>query len=142
MKVNLHIVWLSMLGLLTACTGMSPDRYLANKQAFMVNQGNPPAYVEGYVDGCSCGRLQAGDRRFKYCRDSLRFDKDALYAKGWQDGEINCRNDVLREQVEAAQNKDRMALPNDIDEERRRRVEAESRAADQEAHEIWEELKK
>lgn len=144
MKAKLHTFLLGILGIfLCACAGSpSPDRFLANKQTYMLSLGNPPAYVEGYIDGCACGRLQAGDRRFSYRKNSLRFDKDALYAKGWQDGEINCRNEVLLEQVEAEQNKNSSFMPQSIDAERQRRVEAASQSQDAEMKEIWEKLKK
>jgi hypothetical protein len=97
MKVNLHILIWVLLGTLTGCTGLSANRYLSNKHSFMLEQGDPPSYVAGYIDGCSTGRRLSGDTNFNYRKDNLRFDKDALYAKGWQEGQINCRNEALEE---------------------------------------------
>jgi len=161
MKVKLQILISLLFGLLSACTGLDPERYLSNKQSFMINQGNPPSYAEGYIDGCSAGRRLAGDKHFIYRKNATRFDKEALYAKGWQDGQINCRNEVLEEEqfflkekiealsaktpthskahIKAAAHHEKIS---EIDAERQKRIEAESRAAETEMHEIWEELKK
>jgi hypothetical protein len=143
MKAKLHFLVIGTLGLVMGCTGLSSDRYLQNKQSFMINQGNPPSYVEGYIDGCSAGRRLGGDKRFVYRKDSVRFDKDALYSRGWQEGQINCRNEVLAEdQHMLSTNKKEAPKTQNIDDERQKRVEAESRAAEAEMREIWEELKK
>ena len=149
MRVKSHIfkvgIGLGVLGFLAGCTtGLSSGRYLANKQEHMVKQGNPPAFVEGYVDGCSSGRRLSGDKKFAHRKDSLRFEKDALYARGWQEGQINCRNEALSEATGALDGFPNNAgvLDNSIDAERHRRVEAESRVAEKQMHEIWEELKK
>ncbi len=146
MKFNLHIFVAAIIVLLSGCTGLSPDRYLSNKQTFMLNQGNPPAYVLGYIEGCSSGRRLAGDKRFAYRKNTIRFDKDALYARGWQEAQINCRNESLAEALKVpAVNGRKDSDPssaNTIEAQRHRRVEAESRAAEAEMREIWEELKK
>lgn len=143
MKVNLHFWGLGICIFLSGCAGLSPSRYLSNKQTFMVNQGNPPSYVDGYVDGCSSGRRLGGDKRFVYRKNSSRFDKEALYATGWQQGQINCRNEILSEaQIEPKSNKKTKTPTNSIELERQKRVEAESKAAEAELHEMWEELKK
>lgn len=124
-------------------TGLSPDRYLSSKYTYMVNQGNPPSYVAGYVDGCSTGRRVGGDKRFGYRKNNTRAEKDALYARGWQEGQINCRNEVLQETCDPLKPEQvRAPMGLSIDEARRQRVEAESRASDTEVSEIWEELKK
>lgn len=94
---SLVIAFTLGLAFLAGCTGLSPDRYLLNKQSFMLSEGTPPAYVAGYVDGCSAGRRLAGDKRFVYRKNGARFEKDALYARGWQEGQINCRNEAIEE---------------------------------------------
>lgn len=86
---------------LVGCTGLSSERYLANKQTFMLSQGFPPAYVAGYADGCSAGRRLAGDTNFVFRKNNTRFDRDALYARGWQEGQINCRNEAQEEIIRA-----------------------------------------
>lgn len=43
--------------------------------------GYPPAVREGYIDGCE----SAKETRFAR-KDARRFDSDAQYAMGWNDG--------------------------------------------------------
>ncbi|HTS54354.1 MAG TPA: hypothetical protein VMH26_13860 [Burkholderiales bacterium] len=47
--------------------------------------GFPPAFREGYGDGCQSAR----DGALK--RDEARFAKEAQYATGWRDGFDVCR---------------------------------------------------
>ncbi len=131
------------MGVLLAGCNSQADRYLANKHQYMLCQSKPSAYVDGYIDGCSAGKRLAGDKNFKYKLDAARMDRDALYAHGWQDGQIYCRNEVLIEQQRAAEEKAKECnVITDVCEERNRRVARESRAAEAEMQEIWEELKK
>ena len=102
----------------------------------MLDQGDPPAYVAGYVDGCGAGRRLAGDKSFAYRKNNTRFEKDALYARGWQEAQINCRNEALTQDLRSLVDPKKQQTPND------KKVEAENRAAEVEMHEIWEELKK
>ena len=46
--------------------------------------GYPPAFQEGYTDGCASARSA---RR----RDEARFKSDVQYAQGWRDGNSVCR---------------------------------------------------
>lgn len=132
MKLKLPIIVVGTMLLLTGCSGLNTESYLKNTHSFLISQGKPPAYVDGYVDGCASGRLMAGDTSFKYRKDIARADRDALYARGWQDGQIACRNEVLVEQQQGANG----AMPcATTDDARRRQEEAEMR-------EIWDELKK
>ena len=107
----------------------------------MLNQGNPPAYVAGYVDGCASGRRLGGDRRFSYRKNNTRFDKDALYARGWQEAQINCRNETLTEgEFLTYENP-----PDAASKRAKPKTEALSEAdrkAEEEMRIIWEELKK
>jgi len=140
MKVKLHFLTLALL-CLTACSSGSGGAqwYLADKQSSLLAKGNPPSYVDGYVDGCASGKRMGGDKRFTYKRDEIRAEKEALYARGWQEGQITCRNEALVDE----QNRLRESRPmSSIDEERQRRVAAESRAAEAQMQEIWDELKK
>lgn len=142
--LSLSVVTLSLMLNLTGCSMVNTTRYLTYKHEFLVKQGNPPAYVDGYVDGCSSGLRMAGDNNFKYKKNAERADRDALYAKGWNDGQICCRNEMLLEKQRKAQEEAAKAGQsyNSIEEQRNRRVQAESRAADTEMREIWEELRK
>lgn len=143
MKVKSHVFIGFLFLFMTGCTGLSPDRYLANKQAFMLNQGNPPAYVAGYVDGCSSGRRLGGDRHFVYRKNNTRFEKDALYARGWQEAQINCRNEALAQdgmlEKEPSKNKKTDSVATDsvpsVKSEKDKLAEEEMRL-------MWEELKK
>lgn len=140
MKVKKLIFLIGTLGSLVGCTGLSPDRYLANKHSFMIGRGDPPAYVSGYVDGCSSGRRLAGEKRFVYRKNELRFEKDALYARGWQEGQINCRNEVLSQGLGMRSDDDHIGQT--VKEDRKRRMESEDRSVDAEMREIWEALRK
>jgi hypothetical protein len=144
-KFQLQFVGFALaLLILTGCSGLYPDRYLAYKRESMIGEGKPPAYVAGYMDGCSSGMRMAGDNKFKYLKDAARAEREALYAKGWDDGQIRCRNEALMEK----QREQELNAANcgtgysNIDQERNRRVAAESKAAEAEMREIWEELKK
>lgn len=123
---------LCALGILSGCSTVNTNRYLTYKREFLVQQGNPPAYVEGYVEGCSSGLRMAGDKNFKYRKDVERSERDALYARGWNDGQICCRNEMLVEKQNEAQ-KTGITDP--------RKVPADSRTA-AEMRELWEELSK
>jgi hypothetical protein len=145
MKVELHIVLAVTLAFLTGCTGLSPERYLLNKQTFMLSEGNPPAYVAGYVDGCSAGRRLGGDKRFVYRKNSIRFEKDALYARGWQEGQINCRNEALAEDEYSEgkpNNRWRKLNSSALNEEQNKKVESANLAEEEAMRAMWEELRK
>jgi hypothetical protein len=144
------LAFLSMgnLGFLTGCTGLSSDRYLFNKRSFMLSEDHPPAYVAGYVDGCSAGRRLAGDNRFVYRKDSVRFDKDALYAQGWQEGQINCRNEALAEEIhpvpsnQGRHKASHRTLRNVTEKVEVKKTTEEDQAVEAEMRQMWEELRK
>lgn len=132
------------LAFLAGCTGLSPDRYLLNKQSFMLSEGNPPAYVAGYVDGCSAGRRLAGDKRFVYRKNGTRFEKDALYARGWQEGQINCRNEAIEEDTYMGGKakgswRKLEELPVNAED---KKAESMSRAEEEKMRLMWEQLRK
>jgi len=54
--------------------------------------GRPPAYREGYVEGCRSGNAVATGSSSKLKRDEQRFQSDSSYANGWSDGYENCRD--------------------------------------------------
>lgn len=43
--------------------------------------GFPPAFKEGYADGCNSARALVGTKK-----DEKRFKWDSQYAQGWRDG--------------------------------------------------------
>lgn len=49
--------------------------------------GFPPAFRDGYADGCNSARSLLGKKR-----DEERFKTDSLYAQGWRDGNDVCKN--------------------------------------------------
>lgn len=62
-------------------TGCAPKRTTPN-----VNLGGyPPAFREGYLDGCNSARSAIGE-----VRDEARFASDSMYAAGWRDGNDIC----------------------------------------------------
>lgn len=73
-----HVLLLA-IGLLGACGTQS------TKQPANVNlSGFPPAFREGYSDGCASAR---GPRT----RSEARFKSDQQYASGWRDGLDICK---------------------------------------------------
>ncbi|MGG2397035.1 hypothetical protein ACJRW5_08810 [Pseudomonas sp. SH1-B] len=49
----------------------------------------PPVYVDGFEAGCSSGRAAVGPLgRFK--KAPLRYQREPLYAQGWDDGYRQC----------------------------------------------------
>ncbi len=48
--------------------------------------GYPPAFRQGYTDGCVSAKATA-----TRTRDENRFKSDANYAQGWQDGYSICK---------------------------------------------------
>ncbi len=134
-----HVV-AAMLVLSGCATGGGSKVYLADKATTLLGKGNPPSYVDGYIDGCSSGKRMGGDKRFSYKKDIERSEREALYARGWQEGQITCQNETLAEDY--YRQSEKSGVGTELDVTRQRRVEAESRAAAAEMEEIWNELKK
>ena len=59
--------------------------HAANKKG-LIKAGYAPEYVDGYVDGYSAGCNNAGHPFYRYTRDTLRFERDQQYKRGWEDG--------------------------------------------------------
>jgi hypothetical protein len=106
----------------------------------MLSQGNPPSYVAGYIDGCSAGRRLAGDKTFTYRKNNSRFETDALYARGWQEGQINCRNEVLVESSDP--NRGAVLTPAPESRVEEFPTNPQKRAEEIEMQKMWDELKK
>jgi len=78
-------IFFSALALLAACAAPS------GSGSVKINlNGYPPAFKEGYSDGCNSA---AGG----LSRDRARFKSDLQYAQGWRDGyDICTRHPQLR----------------------------------------------
>ncbi len=68
------------LALLAACASQSGPA----PQSKINLSGYPPAFRDGYADGCAS---VAAARK----RDEARFKSDANYATGWRDGYSICK---------------------------------------------------
>jgi hypothetical protein len=144
-KLKPYVIMFVFAAFLTGCAGgLSPERFLLNKQSFMLSEGSPPAYVAGYVDGCSAGRRLAGDKRFVYRKNGTRFEKDALYARGWQEGQINCRNEALEEDtyIGGKPKGGWRKLESPTSSMEKKSVESVNHAEEEKMRAMWEELRK
>ena len=52
----------------------------------------PPAYREGYADGCAYGRAEGANAKSLPARDEQRLQSDTGYANGWYDAREACRD--------------------------------------------------
>ncbi len=77
--VRTHLLLL-LLGTLAGCAG-APSHHPENVNL----SGFPPAYRQGYRDGCDSARSWGG-----LTRDNARFKNDRQYAQGWRDGHDIC----------------------------------------------------
>ncbi|AOE83503.1 hypothetical protein [Pseudomonas sp. TCU-HL1] len=64
----------------------------------LLAQGYPPAFADGFADGCSSGRQAAGVISGEFRKDVPRYLKDAHYAEGWSDGFRQCQAQVQSEE--------------------------------------------
>jgi hypothetical protein len=71
---------LVLVALLGACVSPKPPPPKVNLGGF------PPAFRDGYADGCQSATPGASRRR-----DETRFGQDTQYAMGWRDGYDICR---------------------------------------------------
>ena len=60
----------------------------------MIARGFPPAYAEGYADGCSSGKEAAGGLFYETRKDRARYGADRQYTQGWDQGFQRCRNEM------------------------------------------------
>jgi hypothetical protein len=58
-------------------------------------QGRPPAYADGFNDGCQSGRA-AQDVLGRPRKDVRRFESDPQYAQGWSDGYRQCEYEQMQ----------------------------------------------
>ncbi len=71
----------------------------------MIGQGYPPAYAQGFEDGCHSGRQAGGSMFDRFRKDVRRFEQDHEYAQGWSDGFRQCETEQ-----EAMERQMRMSL--------------------------------
>lgn len=53
----------------------------------------PPAYQDGFRDGCSSGYAAAGTLAYQWTKDVERAMEDKLYATGWADAYDRCKTE-------------------------------------------------
>ncbi|MGE7994274.1 hypothetical protein ACQKPE_25335 [Pseudomonas sp. NPDC089554] len=67
----------------------------------MLEQGYPPAYADGFGDGCSSGRQAAGLMVGEFRKDVPHYLHNRQYESGWDDGFRQCHamqsNEDLRQ---------------------------------------------
>jgi hypothetical protein len=73
----------------------------------MIQRGFPPAYAEGYADGCSSGKEAAGGLFDTASKDTMRYGSDHQYTEGWDRGFQRCKSEM-----EATIETDRLASGN------------------------------
>ncbi|MGV2465744.1 UNVERIFIED_CONTAM: hypothetical protein QO022_45345, partial [Pseudomonas aeruginosa] len=59
---------------------------------YLLAKGYPPAYADGFDDGCGSGRQAAGSISGEFRKDVPRYLREAIYASGWGDGFEQCRS--------------------------------------------------
>ncbi|UCH47250.1 MAG: hypothetical protein JSU95_14310 [Betaproteobacteria bacterium] len=78
-----YIVLSTVAALVVGCAAPQPDttpkREIEEPQVNLA--GYPPAFREGYLDGCNTAR-----RNSDKIQDETRYKNDSMYAAGWRDG--------------------------------------------------------
>ena len=86
---------LPLLGLLALLAGCE------STHDYLLRQGYPPAYADGFRDGCSSGREAAGSISGGFQKQVPRYLADHQYEGGWDDGFRQCNamqsNEDLRQ---------------------------------------------
>ena len=73
-----------VLGVLLTLTGCQ------STEQQLLGQGHPPAFVDGFSQGCGSGRRAAGEAG-EFHKDVPRYLQDAEYESGWDDGFRQCQ---------------------------------------------------
>lgn len=76
------VVSLGVLLLLSGCQTTHED---------LIAKGYPPAFADGFDDGCVSGRQAAGSISGEFRKNVPRYLKDKQYAEGWTDGFRQCQ---------------------------------------------------
>ena len=66
----------------------------ASVRETMIERGFPPAYADGYADGCSSGNEAAGGLFYETRKDMTRYGADRQYTQGWDKGFQRCRDQM------------------------------------------------
>jgi hypothetical protein len=73
---------LGFLVVITGCQSTHED---------LIAKGYPPAFADGFDDGCISGRQAAGAITGEFRKNVPRYLKDKQYAEGWTDGFRQCQ---------------------------------------------------
>lgn len=65
---------------------------------YLIAQGYPPAFADGFQAGCSSGREAAGAISGGFSKDVPRYLADNRYSTGWDDGFRQCQGLAQSEQ--------------------------------------------
>lgn len=76
-----------LIVLVVLLAGCASQQLQGERQAVA---GQPVAYQDGYVAGCSSGYKAAGNPYFAFQKDLTRM-ADQLYGQGWGDGFAVCK---------------------------------------------------
>jgi len=91
MRLTAIVVFFALTGcaLVTGPPGVSANRELlpASAQPAYNLSGYPPAFKDGYIDGCETAKGSS----YSF-RDERRFAADNQYRMGWSDGFDICRS--------------------------------------------------
>ena len=61
----------------------------------LIERGYPPAYAQGYEDGCASGKATGGGLFAQARKDESRYaDSASPYARGWNAGYAKCLGDM------------------------------------------------
>ncbi len=63
----------------------------ASQKETMIEQGYPPAYADGYQDGCSSGNNAAGSMLDQFKKNVQLYKENNDYHQGWDDGYKQCK---------------------------------------------------
>lgn len=80
--MNVRWAVLGLVVLLAGCQS-THDQLLA--------EGYPPAFADGFQDGCGSGRQAAGSISGTFRKDVPRYLREPTYAQGWSDGFHQCQ---------------------------------------------------
>lgn len=83
-----RLALLVVFGMLGGCASTATTTITPQPAKPSVNlAGFPPAFKEGYSDGCASVRALVGSKK-----DETRFKSDPQYAQGWRDGYDVCKH--------------------------------------------------
>ena len=71
----------------------------------LLAKGYPPAFADGFDEGCSSGRQAAGVITGEFKKNVPRYLNDPIYAQGWDDGFRQCQ--AMRESEDREQYQER-----------------------------------